>query len=251
MIHNEKKINNYKIHATDDELGKVDAFLFDDESWTVRYLVADTRKWLPGRTVLISPISIKSINHEEEHVSVHLTKDQVKDSPDIDTDKPVSRKEEIHLNQFYGWGNYWGGVGVWGSGMHPPHLLGADPAQPTPEVEEDLENSHLRKTSEIKNYQIQAQDGVIGHVESFLIDDETWNIRYIIVDTKDWGHDKKVLLSPAWINDVRWGGKSVHVSLNKKAIENAPKYDPDTPLSRAYEEKVHKAYNKEPYWVEK
>ncbi|HEX7064256.1 MAG TPA: PRC-barrel domain-containing protein [Bacillales bacterium] len=113
MIHNEEMIHGYKINAEDDELGKADAFLFDDENWTIRYLVADTRKWLPGRKVLISPISVKAVNHEEEQVSVNLTKDQVKSSPDIDSDKPVSRQQELELNQFYGWGNYWGGPGIW------------------------------------------------------------------------------------------------------------------------------------------
>jgi hypothetical protein len=100
MIHNEKYIEDYKIHATDDELGKVDGFLFDDENWAIRYLVADTRKWLPGRKVLLSPISIQNINHQADHISFGLTKEQVKNSPDIDTDQPVSRAQEARMNQF-------------------------------------------------------------------------------------------------------------------------------------------------------
>lgn len=248
MIHNEMKIRNYKINATDDELGSVDAFLFDDKDWTIRYLLADTRKWLPGRKVLISPISIKTVNHEEEQVSVQLTKKQVKDSPDIDSDKPVTRTEELKINQFYGWGNYWGALGVWGSSMYPLYLMDETPDQQLLEMEEDLEQSHLRKTSEVQGYDINAKDGKIGHVKSFLIDDETWNIRYIVIDTKSWGHGKDVLIAPAWINEVSWTDKSVHVPFDKESVKDAPEFDPDAPLSRAYEEKLYSFYGKQPYW---
>lgn len=249
MIHNEKKIHGYKINATDDELGKTDAFLFDDENWTIRYLVADTRTWLPGKTVLISPISITAVNHEEEQVSVQLTKDQVKDSPDID-ENVVTRKQEQRLNEFYGWGHYWVGPGVWGPAMYQPHLLREDLGRQASETVADLEESHLRTTSEVQNYEIHATDGRIGHVESFLIDDETWKIRYIIVDTKNWLPGKKVLVAPAWINKVKFDEKSVHVAIEKEAVKNAPEYDHDAPISRAYEEKLYNAYGKSPYWEE-
>ncbi|WP_163527482.1 PRC-barrel domain-containing protein [Halobacillus ihumii] len=245
MFHNEKKIHGYQINATDDELGKVESFLFDDESWTIRYLVADTRKWLPGRTVLISPISITAVNHEESHVTVQLSKEQVKDSPNIDSESPVSREQELKLNQYYGWGSYWGGPGVWGANMYPNHLLGEHLVQDSLNTEEEPGESHIRSTSEIENYEIHAEDGGVGHVESFLLDDESWRIRYIIVETKNWQSGKKVLVAPAWITEVKWEEKRVYVSLNQEKVKNAPEYDPDSPISNAFEEKLHNAYGKE------
>lgn len=248
MIHNEKMIKGYKINAADDELGKTDAFLFDDEDWAIRYLVADTRKWLPGRKVLISPISIEKINHEEEHITVNLTKQQVKESPDIDADQPVSREQEVKMNQFYGWGNYWGTPGLWGPDLYPSELIGQEIAE---DVNENPGESRLRKTSEIEGYQIVAEDGEGGEVESFLVDDETWRIRYIIIDTKTWGNGKKVLISPAWITEVSWSEKNIHTAIQKASLDQAPEYDPDQPIDRAYEEKVYNSFRKEPYWERK
>ncbi|HEX7064731.1 MAG TPA: PRC-barrel domain-containing protein, partial [Bacillales bacterium] len=237
----------YKINAEDDELGKAEAFLFDDENWTIRYLVVDTRKWLPGRKVLISPISVKSVNHEEEQVSVRLTKEQVKESPDIDHEKPVSREQELRLNQFYGWGNYWNGPGIWGPAMYPPHLVEGNFVQPSLETEKDSQESHLRSTSEVQNYEILAKDGGIGHVESFLIDDETWKIRYMIIDTKDRVSGRKVLVAPAWVTDIRWSEQRIYVSFKREKVEKAPAYEPDAPISKAYEEKLYNAYGVPPY----
>lgn len=244
MIHNVDKIEGYSIHATDDELGKAKAFLFDDEKWTIRYLVADTRKWLPGRKVLISPISFKQINHEEEHISVNLTKQQVKDSPDIDTDRPVSREQEMKMNQFYGWGNYWGAPGIWGPAATYPNELAGQPGAPMDYEAESAEESHLRKTSEIEGYQVHASDGDFGHVESFLIDDDQWKIRYLIIDTKTWGSGKKLLISPAWVTEISWAQKRLHVAVDQETIREAPEYDPDEPITKAYEQKLSNLFNR-------
>ncbi|HEX7064255.1 MAG TPA: PRC-barrel domain-containing protein [Bacillales bacterium] len=137
-----------------------------------------------------------------------------------------------------------------GPAMYPPRLLEESYVPQTIETFEDPKQSHLRSTSEIQDYDIYAKDGNIGHVESFLIDDETWKIRYIIVDTKNWRPGKKVLIAPAWINNVEWREKRVDVSIDKETIERAPEYDPDAPISRAYEEKLYSVYGKSPYWEE-
>ncbi|MCA0970737.1 PRC-barrel domain-containing protein [Halobacillus litoralis] len=237
MIHNERFIEDYTIDAEDAELGKVDAFLFDDEKWAVRYLAADTRKWLPGRKVLISPISIEKINHDANHISVHLTKEQVKESPDIDTDQPVSREQEARMNLFFGWGNYWGEPGIWGPGFYPSEVVQQEMIEMT---EEQSEESHVRKTSEIEGYHVRAKDGVTGKVESFLIDDETWKIRYVIVKMED--ADKKVLLPSEQIVNVSWAEQTIQTAAIKEAFNQAPAYHPDVSLTPDYEEQIKKAY---------
>ncbi|ARI75676.1 hypothetical protein [Halobacillus mangrovi] len=246
MLHNEKYIEGYSIHATDDELGQVDAFLFDDEKWAVRYLVADTRKWLPGRKVLLSPISIENINHQADHISVGLTKEQVKNSPDIDTEQPVSRAEEARMNQFFGWGNYWGEPGIWGPGFYPSELVQQEIQEMT---EEEAEESHVRKTTEVIGYRVSTYNGEAGEVDSFLIDDETWKVRYVVIRSEV-EEDKKVLVSTDWITDVDWADQSLHISVEKESFVKAPAYHPDLTINRDYEETIYKAFNKPPYWME-
>lgn len=246
MIFNAKDVEGFQIYTKDEEeMGRVDGFLFDDEQWTIRYLVLDTRKWLPGRTVVISPASIQAVDMEEKRVLVQLTKNQVKGAPDLDAKQPVSRRKELEFHKYYGLNPYWFGAGIWGPGATPAALL--EQAAQGPDERED-DSSHLRQTVDVQNYRIHALDGDIGHIETFLIDDTSWQIRYVVVDTRNWLPGKKVLLSPLWFTDIDWFEARAYVELHKKTIEEAPEYDPNIPVTREYEERLHRVFRRPPYW---
>src|SRR5512142_1466735 len=103
MIRRAKDMQSYRIHATDGEIGKIDDLSFDDNAWVVRYMVVETGSWLDQRRVLISPISVRAVNWEKDEVYVSLTRDQVKNAPDIDTHEPISRENELSFYRYYGW----------------------------------------------------------------------------------------------------------------------------------------------------
>lgn len=178
-----KELNNYKLGARDGEIGEVKEFYFDDQSWTIRYLVADTGGWLSGRQVLISPYALDRANEEEKVIPVDLTRTQIEKSPSLATDRPVSRQYEWDYYSYYGWPAYWGGPYVWGMGAYP--IRGRSEWSEVSRRAEG-EDPHLRSTKDVTGRDIQARDGEIGHVEDFVIDDETWAIRYLIVDTRNW-----------------------------------------------------------------
>jgi len=255
MLRSTEKLGGFTILATDGEIGKIDEFYFDDETWTVRYLVVETGKWLFGRKVLLSPTVMGQVNWNSETLSVSLTKEQVEKSPDIDTDKPVSRQQEIELSVHYGWLPYW--THSTPTGGAPSGIPVATPkpeAQTTLEKEktalkEAQQDAHLRSTKEVTGYHIQASDGGIGHVEDFMVDEEVWVIRYMIVDTRNWLPGKKVLVSPQWIEGVTWSEKAVRVDLSQEALKNSPEYDPKVPIDRAYENTLYKYYGRTGYWL--
>lgn len=243
-----KDLKGNTIVATDGDIGKVDDFYFDDKSWTIRYLVADTGNWLLGRKVLLSPIALGKADFSSGRVNVKLTKKQVEESPSIDTDKPVSRQHEAYYHDYYGYPYYWSGPYLWGSMYYPG--LPVDDQQRIEERRAEREEAgdlHLRSAAQVTGYHIEATDGDVGHVEDFIVDDETWEIRYMVVDTRNWLPGKKVLISPRWIDRVSWDDSKVYVSLSREAIENAPEYDPDA-LNREYEEKLHDHYHRPKYW---
>ncbi|MCA0989171.1 PRC-barrel domain-containing protein [Guptibacillus algicola] len=245
MLVSENEIYKYSIDTSDGEKGALKELYFDDEHWAVRYLVVDTRKWLPGRKILLSPYSIEKLTHDKEEISVSLSTDELKNSPSIDADQTISRKHEMSINKHYGWPYYWVGTGAWGSGMYPT------PQETNPESyydERGKDDNHLRSTKEVSNYHIQATDGEIGHVEDFIFDDKTWKLRYFVVDTKDLLHGKKVLLSTEWIDDIHWTDRSVVVNVTKEKIENAPEYLLNEPLTRRFEEDLYTHYGKTGYW---
>ncbi|MCJ7717472.1 MAG: PRC-barrel domain-containing protein [Anaerolineales bacterium] len=241
-----KNLSNYKIEATDGSIGQVHSFLFDDQSWIVRYLVVDTGTWLPGRKVLITPSALGKPEGRMEVFPVELTRDQIKDSPDIDTEKPVSRQLEIELHKYYGWAPYWGaGYGAVVTPIVPP-------AKSDKEKAEDLEqqvDQHLRSTKEVIGYHIQATDDEIGHVEDFIVHEDDWTLRYMVVDTKNWLPGKKVIIPPHWIKKISWGDSEVIVEVARETVKGSPEFDPAEPVNREYETRLYDYYGRPKYWI--
>jgi uncharacterized protein YrrD len=245
MLNNAKTLNGYKLNALDGELGKVKEFYFDDKYWTIRYLVADTGGWLTGRQVLISPYELVAVNKEAEYIAIDLTKKQIEDSPLLESDKPVSQQFEESYYGYYGSPIYWAGSGMWG---FYPNIVRDREKWRKPSSDEKAWNPHLRSTKNVSGYNIQANDGEIGHIEDFIIDDETWAIRYLIIDTKNWWPGKKVLVSPLWIEEVSWDESKVFVNLSREAIKQSPEYNEESLLTREYETELHRHYNRQGYW---
>ena len=109
MLTNAKHLKGFVIRATDGEIGTVDQFYFDDETWAIRYLIVETGGWLAGRRILISPFSVVDADWRVGRLDVALTKKQVEGSPNIDTHRPVSRQHEAAYLGYFGYPNYWGG----------------------------------------------------------------------------------------------------------------------------------------------
>lgn len=256
MLRTITQLKGCGIGAVDGDIGRAVDFYFDDEKWTVRYLVADTSSWLPGRKVLISPHFLKKVDWEGARIEVSLTKDRVKNSPDIDTDKPISRQQEEAYLGYYEYPHfYWTGPYLWGPLSYPtagdfpePSPVNSNVAEEARARREQSEDIHLRSAREAMDYSIQATDREIGHVEDFVIDDQNWAIRYMIVDTRNWWPGKKVLVSPEWIRDISWSDVAVYVDLTRETVGNSPEYDPSSPLGRDYERRLYEHYGRSGYW---
>jgi hypothetical protein len=259
MLQKTSELTKLSMQATDGEIGSVDDFFFDDQSWIVRYMVADTGPWLLGRRVLISPSVLGQVEWEPELLQVNVTKEQIRFSPSVDLEKPVSRQQEIKLHDHYGWSPYWADRHTYHGGMIGPgvapvatgatqtaHAV-AEREQKIKEIEESDPN--LRSVNEVTGYHIQAIDDDVGHVEDFFVDETDWTIRYMLVDTRNWLPGRKVLISPTWITRVSWNKSKVFVGMNRRAVENSPEYDPATPLTREYESDLYGYYGFHGYWM--
>jgi len=245
MLWHTSAINGYSVAASDGELGTVCDFLFDDASWSVRWLVVDTGNWLSGRKVLLPPSALGSLDANGQHLSVKLTKQQVKDSPEIDTDRPVSRQMEAGVYDYYGWSPYWGsgyymgGYGYMGSGIASPYLGARRREQVIAEAQAaDHDDVHLRSVAAVTGYHIHASDGEIGHVEDFLVDDADWSIHYLVVDTRNWWPGKKILVSSRSAGEIDWTDRLVNLDVDRQRIKDSPAYDPTITIDRAYDEKL-------------
>jgi uncharacterized protein YrrD len=245
MLYRAKTLNGYALDSYDGEIGKVEEFYFDDQHWTIRYLVADTGNWLMDRQVLISPHALVAVKVEEQCITVNLSKKQIEESPSLDSDKPVSRQFEEKYYGYYEWPMYWAGPYMWGS---YPYIVHDGDNWKEAHKDEKEWDPDLRSTHEVDGYNIQATDGEIGHVEDFIIDDETWAIRYLVISTQNWWPGKKVLVSPQWIKRVSWNESKVFINLPREIITLSPEYTDASLLNRDYETKLHRHYNLQGYW---
>lgn len=237
MLQSIKQLYGEKLVTRDSEIGHIKDFYFDDQKWAVRYVVVDTGSWLSGRQVLISPHAFGKLAQDGSSLRVDLTRQQIEDSPLIESHKPVSRQYEEEYYRYYGWPSYWDGAGMWGVGGFP---VAPPPPPPLPSEQKSAgsrdhsgDDPHLRSTQAINGYHIQTSEGTIGHVTDFMMDDKSWAIRHLIVETGHWYSGKAIAISPNHIDRISYDDSKVFVDVTKEAIQQAPEYHVP-PLSPAY-----------------
>ena len=247
MLRHSSEIGGYAIGATDGPIGSITDLLFDDATWQVRWLVVDTGAFLSGKKVLLPPSALTHINHIGRQLSVNLTKQQLKDSPQINAHEPVSGQMETDLYDYYGWSPYWstgfymGGYGYAGGMFAPRGFRSRDRED---EIERRMHGDpHLRSTREVTGYHINARDGEVGHVADFLLEDGDWSIHYLVVDTQNWWPGKKVLISPRSIESAVWSGRTVNLDVDRQTVKDSPAYDGSKAIDRAYEYAFHGYYD--------
>jgi hypothetical protein len=248
MLQVASALKGCSLEVNDGTIGTVQDFLFDDTTWRVRWLVVDTGSWLPGRKVLIHPSAIQASNLAEKTIRVDLSKAQVKASPDILSDEPVSGQNEDDLYGYYGWDPRWdtGVVGGGGFRFSPVMRSGVGEAMlrepPAIKRARDEADQHLRSIAAVTGYHVRATDGRIGHVENFLLDEGDWGVRYLIIDTRNWWAGKEVLISPYAITKIEWLQREILLDAARDQVKSSPPWAPFDNIDRSYEEQLHKHY---------
>ena len=197
--------------ATDGEIGRICNFLFDDESWKIRYCVVDVGHWLARREVLISMSAIDQPDWKTKTLRARLTKEQLRNGPDVDSKKPVSRQQEIAMREYFGWPAYWDTVV---DKVFPPNLIPAGREFPV-HTEED---NHLRSWEDVIGYEVWASDGVVGYLESFVVNEAVWHIGYLDVKTGDWLQSRSVLVPTSWVKSISWADHHVNLQGSRERI---------------------------------
>lgn len=245
MKHRLESLIDFTIGGTDGEIGKVKEFYFDDKSWTIRYIIVETGSWLSGRKVLLSPKAVMSTEWDQKLFKVNLTMEQIKNSPLIDIDKPVSRQHERDLYSYYPWGGYYWGGGM-GLDLSYPIAMNQAIQNENDDSVDDTSNGdpNLRSTDNVTGYIIKASDGEIGDVEDFIINEGNWRIDFLLVDTGNWFPGKKVLITPKMIKEINWETSTVIVNATEDSIKNSPEYQPGEELNESYEAKLQNYYDR-------
>ncbi|MFB5661290.1 PRC-barrel domain-containing protein [Alteribacillus sp. HJP-4] len=231
MLLSGKSLARYSVEATNGSIGRIEDFYFDDNSMVIRYLVVNTNPWIPGEKKLLSPISVDRIDPVENKISVDLTKEQIQNAPPMETKLPVSRQQEREFYDYYDYGFYWPAIsdsGWWGGAPFARDLVKLAKNEENKEDTAD-ENPNLRSVREIigefTGYDIVAINEQVGHADNILIKNESWDIQYVITDTRKLLPGDHVIPSKA-IRNIDWIQEKIEVAMTKDEIQEAPKYDP-------------------------
>ena len=233
MLLSVKQLYGKALGTAEGDIGRVKDFYFNDQHWVVRYVIADTGSWLSGRLVLISPHAFGNFHQDGDCLLVNLSREQIENSPAIDSHKPVSRQYEEEYYRYYGWPSYWDGSGMWGMGGTPSTSL-MPSEQEIGGNDHDRDDPHL--TQAINGYHIQTSEGeAIGHVTDFIMDDKSWEIRHLVLETGHWFSGKEIAISPKQIDSISYEESKVFVKITKEAILGTPEYHV-LPLDAAYQD---------------
>lgn len=252
MLLAESALKRMSIEAEDGGIGTVNDFLFDDRTWKLRWMVVDTGTWLTGRKVLVHPSAIGQLDYDRGQLPVRLSRLQVRDSPDILQDQPVSRGMQDNLYGYYGWDPLWGGGNYlggplgnglgWAGGPTAEGNEGAALEAGSVASRSDAADPHLRSMAAVTGYRLLATDGAIGHVENFMLESDNWGIRYLVADTRNWWPGKHVLLSPYAVKSIDWANREAVLDISRDQVKGSPPWNPEQAIDRAYEEGLHGYY---------
>lgn len=263
MLQAVSALKGYAIQAEDGLFGTVSDFLFDDRTWKVRWLVVEAGTWLTGRRVLVHPSAIGPADHDRRELAVALTKAQVKDSPGILGDRPVSQQMQTEVHDYHGWDPLWGGVtcgaelygsALFGAGIGaiaspaataaPYFADGAVRGTERPMHDFNAGDPHLRSIAEVTGYHVHATDGTIGHVENFLVEGAGWGVRYLVIDTANWWVGQHVLISPYAVREVEWSDHRIRLDIARDQVKSSPSWNPADKINGEFERRLHTHYNR-------
>lgn len=245
MLRSLREILGYSIKATDGVMGTADDFLFDQNTWEIRYMVDDTGKWLPGRRVLLYADALGHPVWESKAVPVDLSQNTIENSPHIDTHAPVSRQKEAELFSYYNWDPYWAMTAPEALPPYiiPPKMPGGD--HPPSHQEE----SHLRSVDEILGYTVFSQEDEAGKIDDLIVEEEDWLIRFLVVDRAGLLRSETVMMPTSWVHSIDWAMKAIQLHTTEQEIQQCPEFDPAQPVNSAVETRYYDYFGRPVYWA--
>jgi hypothetical protein len=234
MLLSSDNLRGFALHGTDGDVGHVESFLFDETSWGIRYLVVDTGPFIFGRKVLLAPASVSRFSRDR--IEVNLAIEQIRNSPSIDTEKPVSRQMEQELHQYYDWRYYW----------DDPAMVPA-PAVPLPvpeplSGEEVNDHPYPRSTREVTGYWVYSGKDTIGRVDDLIVDTDEWNIPCFVLSRKNNPSGKKVLIGTHQVTMISWRESAFKTDITAEVIEESPEFNPHDAVNHRFEEVLYDYY---------
>ncbi|QRR00830.1 PRC-barrel domain-containing protein [Dyadobacter sandarakinus] len=205
-----KSLTHYGLGAIDGEIGKICDVYVDGATWHICYWIVDTGTLLDQRKVMIAAHSVLGIECRNKTFETSLSRNQIKDSPVIDTNKAESNQQEIISDHFR---NYWF--------LPIKHGVLLDK-----EANRGISNINLRSLEVLLSCKIYGTDSYLGRVIDYILDTKYWKIDYLIIEIGGLFRSQKVLIPIKLINTINWTVLVININMAKKEFGQLQCYDP-------------------------
>jgi hypothetical protein len=229
MVRKAGDFYNKPVYAVNDETGKLSEFIFDERSWTIRYMVVALEKGFKLKDVLVSPVAFESFN--DRNLKIQLTKDEILKCSDKTTAEPADTQQKKSSERFRTTAQSFGSYNErFETVLFPP--------KPSISNLEDEKkgNPYLRSSGEISRCKILTEDSVWWRVEDLLFDDRIWNFRFILVRPVVGSDQETRALIVFGVDHIEWETETIYVGCRSDYLMHCPKFDPLKHVNIKYED---------------
>ncbi len=244
MIRSCKSLEGYSLHALDGEIGHLKTLHFNDEDWSIKYLVIDLGGFWSEKKVLLLPSASYEFSWIEQNISVKLTREQIKSSLPYNADLPVSDQHEL-INRINFKSLYL--IEPWSGSFLPLWFPDLSAGQALKNLVQEIGDKDLRCVKMITGYKVVLNDKELGKVEDFILDCNEWKLREIVIETNHLLHSSKKIIPVSKIKVFDTDNEKIELDLSSTELEDYPDYKEHDAVNREYVVKFYDYYGRLKY----
>jgi hypothetical protein len=238
MLASLTELKSYYVKGQDGEIGRLDDLCVRDDEWIVRYVVVDMVDL--DREALLLSAYLGRLDRQTHTLFADIRREQVENTPPFDRTQPLTRRDERELHDLYGWPIY-----EWEQEQEITPVGGLwDEPQMEPENPDQAEEEgpQLQFVGDlIAVYGVQAEGEEIGVLQDVIVEDETWNMPYLVVNLQPAGG--RVLLASDYIQTIELAARRIHVALTRDAIVHGPVVTAEEPITPELVQSLREYYD--------
>jgi sporulation protein YlmC with PRC-barrel domain len=244
MLRSCKSLEGYSLNASDGEIGHLKTIHFNDEDWSVKYLVVDIGSFWNEKKVLVLPNASYQFSWIEQNISVKLTRNQIKEALPYSSDLPVSDQHEL-INKLNFKSLYL--IEPWSGSFLPLWFPDLKAGQALQNIVQEIGDKDLRCAKTITGYQVVLKDKEFGKVEDFILDCNEWIIRDIVIDANHILHSNKKIIPVSKIKVFDTDNQKIELELSSHELLDYTDYNEHQAVNREYVIKFYDYYGRLKY----
>lgn len=199
MLRSVKNLHFSPVLGLDGIIGDIDRFYFHEKGWSIVYFVVTGKDKFNGKTVLLPVELFQSFDWQSHELYVHVNDEQIALSPEIPDRLPEVKASELQLEKRFGWKS------------DTLHIGKANRNDSGKKIKSWDASGNLVSTKTLLGLMLKAEDKRIGVIDDMAVDENTWQIRFLISHPHDHIAPRRLIVYPGWIKHISWVRKKIEL----------------------------------------